>query len=120
MDGTGLTVACCDGEACGGAPALGAVTYWPLCVICTILSRTVILPVRAVAPVFAATVKETRLSPACGIDVVTVIQDTVDCAVHLQRSWVAPPQVLGSLVCSTSNCPVPPAAAMLIADALTE
>jgi hypothetical protein len=82
---------------------LGSVNYWPLCVICTILSRTVILPVRAEATALGAMVKETGLSPACGIDVVIVIQGTSACAVHLQRSCVALPQVIGSLVWMTLN-----------------
>ena len=93
--------------------------YWPLCVICTTLSRTVILPVRGDAPGFAATVNLTGLSPACGIEVVIVIHGTSASAVQRQAFCSGPPQVFGSLACTTLNSLFPPAAATLILGVLT-
>ena len=70
-------------------------SHCPACVISTTLSRTVIRPVRAVVVAFAATVNDTGLSPACGIDVVIVIHGTSDCAVHRHAFCVGPPHVFG-------------------------
>jgi hypothetical protein len=61
------------------------------------LSRTLIVPTRAVTASLAATVNDTGLSPARGIPVAIVIQGTSDTAVQMQRSCVAPPQTIGSL-----------------------
>ena len=77
------------------------------------------MPTRAAVPSLAATVNETGLSPACGIEVVTVIHATSDSAVHRHAFCVAPPQVKGSLCWSTSNRPVPPTAPKLRLVALT-
>jgi hypothetical protein len=63
----------------------------------TALSRTVMVPTRAAAASFAATVNATGLSPALGMLLVIVIQGTSARAVQTQRSCVAPPHVVGSL-----------------------
>ena len=77
------------------------------------------LPVRGDAPGFGATLKATGLSPALGIVPDTVIHGMLDTALQRQRSWVAPPQVVGSLCWMTSNDPGPPSAANVTSVRLT-
>lgn len=91
----------------------------PACVTTTVLSRTLMVPARAVAPSLGATLNDTGLSPDLGMPVVIVIQGTSDCAVQTQRSWVAPPQVIGSLCWSTSKVPEAALAVKLNAVRLT-
>jgi hypothetical protein len=59
----------------------------------TTLSRTVMRPTRGEVLLFAATVNQTGSSPDRGMLLVIVIQLESDCAVHMQRSCVAPPHV---------------------------
>ena len=51
------------------------------------------VPVRGEVPAFGATSNATGLSPARGMLPDTVIHGTLDVALQMQRSWVAPPQV---------------------------
>lgn len=85
----------------------------PAWVITTTLSRTMIRPMRGAEPELASTVNATGLSPARGMLLVTVIHGTSETAVHMQRSCVAPPHVMGSLCWKTLNDPGPPSAATL-------
>jgi hypothetical protein len=63
-----------------------AACHRPGCVTRTTLSRTVMVPVRAAVPSFGATVNDTGLSPLCGMDVVIVIQGTLEVAVQTHAS----------------------------------
>ena len=89
------------------------------CVIVTTLSLTVMVPVRAVVPVFAETLNETGLSPCRGMLPVTVIQDTFARAVQTHRSCSGPPQLFGRLCWYTMKLSVIDADVKLNADWLT-
>ena len=63
------------------------------CVTETTLSLTEMRPVRSTAPSWGATENDTGLSPNCGMEVVTVIQELSDCALHMHAFCVGPPHV---------------------------